>query len=517
MDDPTGGAVAAAMRAALPPGELEEIETGALDVLGLPVISCTFFPAAEAGPGTPVTSSHGYGATPGAARTGALGELTEESRLSATTRRRRPRRADYASLLRERGPQRVADPLTLVLPAGSPYTADRPLDWLPARRWTAGSGPGEEVLVPAELVGVYSPDLPAGPPPGGWLAPLITNGLGAGDCIERAVAHGLLELLQRDGNGLRFRALDPGVVLDLGGPDWPEVRDPATRDALRRLAAAGVEVLPKLATTELGIPNVYVVGCEPAGVEPPQPIMVTAAGEAAHPDREAALRKAVLEFAAARTRKAWKHGSLAQAQAVAPAGYLPRWLARGAGASEPRALAAMVAWASSSADRLREHLAPAVLSRRSSVRFCDLPTTTGEDPATVCDLVLRRLADAGFDVLVVDCSGDGVAAVKVVVPGLEVETMSYGRIGERGVAELLAQDRDDLAGLGEPPAGAAPVLLTDAAQDRLGGPAWFSPKRAAEVVGPLYPLYREPGRHAAALALASPLHPSTALRSQPAP
>lgn len=354
---------------------------------------------------------------------------------------------------------------------------------------------------------MYAHDLPGGPPPGGWLVTLLTNGLGAGDTLERAVAHGLLELLQRDGNGLRFRALDPGVVLDLGGSDDSDVQDPVTRDVLRRLRSAGIEVLPKLAGTDLGIPNVYVVGAEADGVEPPQPVMLTAAGEAAHPDREAALRKAVLEFAAARTRKAWKHGSLAEAERIAPPGYLARWLERGAAPSEPRALGAMVSWACSSADELRAQLEPQVLSRRSTVRFADLPTTAGEDPADVLDVVLRRLADDGLDVLVVDCSGDGVAAVKVVVPGLEVETMSYGRIGERGVAELMAQGRDDLAGIGDPPDGAERVLLTAEATERLGGPPWFSPRRAEEVVGPLYPLYREPGRHAAALAHAAAAGP----------
>jgi ribosomal protein S12 methylthiotransferase accessory factor len=81
--------------------------------------------------------------------------------------------------------------------------------------------------------------------------------------------------------------------------------------------------------------------------------------------------------------------------------------------------------------------------------------------------------------------------------------MSYGRIGERGVRRLLERD-DDRAGLvavgSAPPApGWAPVHLTAAAQERLGGPAWLDRARVDQVVGELYPLYREPGRHAAAL------------------
>ena len=81
--------------------------------------------------------------------------------------------------------------------------------------------------------------------------------------------------------------------------------------------------------------------------------------------------------------------------------------------------------------------------------------------------------------------------------------MSYGRLGERGVRRLLERD-DDRAGLvavgDAPPAPGWPrVHLTSVAQERLGGPAWLDRARVDAVVGELYPLYREPGRHAAAL------------------
>jgi ribosomal protein S12 methylthiotransferase accessory factor len=96
--------------------------------------------------------------------------------------------------------------------------------------------------------------------------------------------------------------------------------------------------------------------------------------------------------------------------------------------------------------------------------------------------------------------GDAVAA-KVLVPGLEVETMSYGRIGERGVRRLLERD-DPLVTVGTDPGGWARVHLTADAQARLGGPAWFDRAGADRRVGALYALYREPGRHTVAEALA---------------
>ena len=52
-----------------------------------------------------------------------------------------------------------------------------------------------------------------------------------------------------------------------------------------------------------------------------------------------------------------------------------------------------------------------------------------------------------------------------------------------------------LVAVGERPPGFAQVHLTADAQERLGGPAWFDRTGADTRVGPLYALYREPGRH----------------------
>ena len=93
-----------------------------------------------------------------------------------------------------------------------------------------------------------------------------------------------------------------------------------------------------------------------------------------------------------------------------------------------------------------------------------------------------------------------VHVAKVIVPGLEVETMSYHRIGERGVLKLL--DRGSpLVGLGEVPPGAERVRVAASAQARLGGPAWLDVAAVDRLVGALYPLYREPLVHSAPIAL----------------
>lgn len=487
MNTATEHPVVQAYRDALAPGEQRDFDIGAADRTGLPVVSADHLDPAGVRKG-----ACGYGADPDQARVGAYGELAEEvllaRRLAGTGRRR----ASYAELVRERGRDRVADPVGLVLPAGADYTPERPLEWVPARRLRTG----EEVLVPAEFAAACGADLPGAPPPGGWLTTPVTNGLGAGDTLERALSHALLEILQRDGNATAHRAMDEGVVVDLD-----EVTDPVTVAMLDRLRDAGVEVLPKLASTRFGLADIHVVGTDdgdgPEGDG--SPLTLTACGEAAHPDREAALRKALAEYVSSRARKVFFHGSLESVARIAPPGYLERELSSPLSEQEPRALRAMTEWAAMDARRLRELLEPTVLSRRSSVPFSSLPTVpTGslDDPSDLLDDLLRRLAD--FDVLVVGASGPTAHAVKVLVPGTEVETMSYARIGERGVRRLSARERP-LAGVGPlPHAGARSVHLTPEARERLGGPAWFDVDAARETVGALYPLYREPDRHAVA-------------------
>lgn len=474
-------------RAALPPGEIGDFDISAADRIGVPVVAADY-----AGPQFPRSVAVGYGDTLDHARIGAYGELVEGLLLHGYLRTLTPRRASYSELRAQVGEDGVVDPRALVLPAGTVVHDGQPRDWLPAIRWRTG----ETVQLPAEFCASAGDDVPW-QDPAEQLITVITNGSGAGDTAERAVAHGLLELLQRDGNGTAFRALDRGEVLELD-----DVRDPVTRSVLDQLRGSGIEPLPKLASTQFGIADVHVVGID---TDPDaEPLALTACGEAAHPDREVALRKALLEYIAARSRKVFAHAPLQRLRPLAPPAYWLRELAEPMPPQEPRAMAAMRAWSRCSAAELNMLLEPIVLAQRSSSPFSALPTVAPgalDDPPALLAELLRRLD--GFDVLVVLAPGEGAVTAKVIVPGLEVETMSYGRIGARGVAKLLERDRHDvgegLAGLGAPPhEGAAPVVLTAEGRERLGGDAWLDLSAVACTVGPLYPLYREPARHALA-------------------
>ena len=439
----------------------------------------------------------GYGVDDAGAIIGTTGELAEAVHSATEIHRTERRTSSFNALCAQAGPRAVTDPLTLCLPAGSPVDGDTVLEWVPARRWPGG----ETVWMPIDIAACSVGDLSPGYEP--FTTP-ITNGLGAGPTLDFAIGHGLCELLQRDGNGVGFRAMDRGIALDLG--DGPA--DPRTRSLLARLDALGIEVIPKFATDEFGTANVYCVGAERDGTAAPYPIMVTAAGEAASLDREHALRKAVFEFAAARMRKVFSHAPLSEAARVAPPGYLERFRAyHTLGGEESRSLRAMRDWLKLDQAALKSLLSETVLSRRSTHRFDALPTWDGPLAGTgLVEELARRFAAAGMEILYFDWSpphAPGVHVVKAFVPGLEVETMSYHRIGERGVRKLLERG-SPLVGFGPVPDGAAPVRLPPGAAERLGGAPWLDVAEVDRIVGRLYPLYREPEVHSAPISLEKP-------------
>ena len=91
--------------------------------------------------------------------------------------------------------------------------------------------------------------------------------------------------------------------------------------------------------------------------------------------------------------------------------------------------------------------------------------------------------------------------------------MSYYRIGERNTRKLLERD-SPLIRFGEPSDTRLPVRLAPEALDRLrpltGDRApLFDTAEAERIVGPLYPLYREPEAHHVAYRLGQLARPET--------
>jgi ribosomal protein S12 methylthiotransferase accessory factor len=233
--------------------------------------------------------------------------------------------------------------------------------------------------------------------------------------------------------------------------------------------------------------------------------MLTACGEAAHPDRERALRKALLEFCSSRVRKRFAHDRWDAVAPLLPGAYRARVERNPPGwDDEPRAIAAMRDLMAEGPEAVVGLIRDPVLTARRRVPFASLPTVAPgslDAPAALLADVVGRLTAEGLEVWYVDVTPPGAPAraVKVLVPELEVEGMSYHRVGPRGV-RLLAARGDGLAGVGPPPAGARRVPLAAADEARLGGPAWFHVGEAERRLGRLYALYREPGEHVLAFA-----------------
>ncbi len=485
-------------RAALPAGELNEFALSDADRLGICCHSAIFYPD-----NGPHKGGVGYGLASDAATCGAYGELTEDFWAHQALEEWPRVRASFSELkARNRD---AINPLDLCLEAGSSYDEHIELDWVEINRF----GTGEKVWVPLEFVACGWSDLPEEGNPAlgetrrGFLVTPITNGLGAGTSYEMAIIHGLLELLQRDGNGLSIRALATTDAIDLSTID-----DPIARQLLDKFERAGVDVVVKLASRDRDIPGFYVSGIDRVESENgASNVMALGGGEACHPVAVVALRKALMEFAAARARIAFFHGPLSIAEKIAPEGYLDEFRENFAPQNEePRALESLSAWAKLSLAEVRENMAP-VHRVEKWIDFSDVPTqpeSLAADKTALLNFVVEKLRADDLEVLVADFSppGDEVFSVKVIVPGLEVETLSYGRIGRRNVERLIEIARAGgpiLAGIGALMPGAQPVLLSVEAQAKLGGAAWFDAHAAAQVVGPLYSIYREPGRHAVAL------------------
>ena len=242
---------AAAYVESMPPGRVELFSLAPLDRTGVACWNAIFLN--QDGTRFHGVTPHGvgYGTTDAEAIVGTTGELAEAVHSAGAIARFPRRIGSYAALAAELGPRGIADPLTLCLPAGSPVTHDSAMEWVPAQRWPGGG----TVLVPTEIAACSVGDFSPGYQP--FTTP-ITNGLGAGPTLDFAIGHGVCELLQRDGNGTGFRAMDRGIVLDL--EDGPA--DPRTRALLTRLAELDIDVLPKFATDEFGVANVYCVGGE---------------------------------------------------------------------------------------------------------------------------------------------------------------------------------------------------------------------------------------------------------------
>jgi ribosomal protein S12 methylthiotransferase accessory factor YcaO len=150
--------------------------------------------------------SCGKGLSPGQALASACVELLERH-CAAPRRDDAVRQAPYARVAGE-----AVDPRRFVLAATTAYDPAAKIDWI----WGYSLTRGVPVLVPANLV--FYPYVPRrGSQVIAWTD---SNGLAAGNNLEEAVLHGLLEVIERDAVMIsEYNRLPPPVIASRGLPE----------------------------------------------------------------------------------------------------------------------------------------------------------------------------------------------------------------------------------------------------------------------------------------------------------
>ena len=480
--------------------DLQIFDISSLDRIGIPI-----YLASLRADGGFINNGVGYGNTSTEALVGALGEMSETFHVHRALKSAPACEAiSYSEMVHHFGADQVIDPLTLCLSAGYAYHDKLPLRWVAVTRL----GDSARCWAPREAVAFsgFSYDMHSSHVvlqnngESAKLFPPITCGLGAGLTIEQALSHGVLELLQRDGNCTSFRAMDQGIDIELDVIESEEIK--AT---LSHLHSLGLRVRAKLASTEFELINLFVIAepIDSSSTSEAFPLVATACGEAVHQNRERALSKALHEFISSRSRKTFMHGSIDNVRALAPAAYLQNNLeAAQPQLEEPKALTEMASWLTKSQAELFDLLRGTVFSSRETVKFSSLASTADNrvfNPKDRLDDLVGRLAAQDIHIYYFDGSPDGAdgpAVIRAIAPGLEGETLSYWRIGARGAKRLLAR-QSGLVSQRYPQAQHIAISLRPAAQEALGGPVYFKVPEWEKTLSGHYPLYREPSPHTA--------------------
>ncbi|MCL1810736.1 MAG: YcaO-related McrA-glycine thioamidation protein [Methanomassiliicoccaceae archaeon] len=361
-------------------GICDPLDITSLDNIGIPVFAVDRPGASEGA----VKNYNGKGATPEQAKASAAMEAVE--RYSAEIRE--TDEIVYGTMRQAMDVGLTIDPKDMILPM-------RTLDHYDSAEiaWVSGYEMlrGLPIWVPA--CAVFHPYFPEGDL---QLFRYHTNGIAAGNTMEEAILHALLELIERDAWSMaevRERASADVIVED----------DSLPGKLLRMLEEKGVEIHLKDLTHDIGIPTIGAAADDTVSKDPE----LLTIGVGTHLNPEIACVRAITEVAQSRTTH--KHGVKGNARLLK--------IANEMGYEKVKEANRM--WYS----ELRE---------KTMLRdMKDLSTPFVLDDIEV---VLDRLVNTGFDMVIVSDltrPETGVPVVRMTVPGLEVSTMDPEREGAR--------------------------------------------------------------------------------------
>lgn len=345
-----------------------------LDRIGIPVFSCMRPTALEGA----ISVYNGKGATPVEARVSAVMEGIE--RFSAEPGGRKTEFGTYGEIS---GSHLAVFPGDLVLPENA--DPDRPLPWFPAFDLVSGL----DMMVPAHAV--FHPAARSFGP----FFRTNTNGIASGNTLEEAVFHALAEIIERDAWSL-------AEVTRNTGPRVTGVEGGLAGELLGKFEAAGVNVVLRNITSDLGIPTIAAAADDPVLRDP----ALLTIGMGTHTNAGIAVLRALTEVAQSRLTQI--HGAredTTEANFRRQIGY----------------------------DRVKR-LNRYWYEAQEDVGFQDIHSCDTDDFLDDIKEICNRLVLAGMDrVLVADLTreGVGVPVVRVIVPGLEVFAMDQERMGKR--------------------------------------------------------------------------------------
>lgn len=347
-----------------------------LDVIGIPVFTSIRPGAAEGA----ITVYNGKGHTPEAAKISAIMEGIE--RHSAEPDPSKIVRGSYEELSKS---YEVLDPNKLILPYFRRYSFREVIEWV----FGFSLIKDKEILVPAEAV--FHPYRR-----NNQLFRTNTNGLAAGNVIEEAILHGLLEVIERDAWSLFEAGITKSrdVEVDLNG---------LISELLKKFEKAGVSVYIKEITSDLGIPTIAVALDDERTKDP----ALLSLGVGCHLVPEIALIRALTE--AAQSRLTTIHGTR---EDTYRAGF-----------------ARMIGY-----ERMKRLNRKWFEKSEKKTKLSEMESFDSSDFLDDIKYILEKLRNAGLnEVIVVDLTKReiGVPVVRVIVPGLEVYALDKDRIGER--------------------------------------------------------------------------------------